>query len=181
MARLRCGRKALTIRIVSADKKNRTPGNKTKREDPIPLSDDAIAILEQRKHAKESDTHIFLNHAGNRLDDDNIYRNLQPILTKAKIQDAHPHTFRHTFASHLVINGVSIYTVKDLLRHASVKETEIYAHLSKTTTRNAVEMLSLSLKNGKQKTPELRIERKTTIGPSQESELSIPSRMAAYG
>lgn len=136
--------RTLTIRIVSADRKKRTPGNKCKREETIPLSDDAINILEDRKRANDSPTFIFLNHAGHRLDNDNIYRNLQPVLKEANIKNAKPHTFRHSFASHLVIMGVSIYIVKELLRHASVKETEIYAHLSKETTQNAVKKLTLA-------------------------------------
>lgn len=70
-----------------------------------------------------------------------------PILDKLKIHDASPHTFRHTFASHLVIVGVSIYVVKELLRHASVKETEIYAHLAKETTRSAVEKLNEKMRS----------------------------------
>ncbi|HUI91605.1 MAG TPA: tyrosine-type recombinase/integrase [Chitinivibrionales bacterium] len=134
--------RTLTIRVVAADKKKRTPGNKTKREETIPLCDEAINILERREAANDSEQFVFLNQAGNRLDDDNIYRNLMPILDKLKIRDASPHTFRHTFASHLVIAGVSIYVVKELLRHASVQETEIYAHLAKDTTSAAVEKLN---------------------------------------
>lgn len=136
----------LTIRIVAANKKNRTPGNKTKREETIPINDSADKILQERKAAMESDQFIFLNHIGNRLDDDNIYKNLIKILNKLKIYDASPHTFRHTFASHLAIAGVSIYVIKELLRHASVKETEIYAHLSKDSTRLAVDKLDVKMK-----------------------------------
>ena len=105
--------RTLTIRVVAADKKKRTPGNKTKREETIPLCDEAINILEQRKASNDSEQFVFLNWAGSRLDDDNIYRNLMPILDKLKIRDASPHTFRHTFASHLVVAGVSIYVVKE--------------------------------------------------------------------
>jgi integrase len=67
-----------------------------------------------------------------------------PILDAANIKNTKPHTFRHTFASHLVIMGVSIYVVKELLRHASVKETEVYAHLSRESTRTAVKKLSIA-------------------------------------
>ena len=48
----------------------------------------------------------------------------------AKIKTGNIHTFRHTFASHLVQSGVSIYKVSKLLGHHSVKQTEIYAHLA---------------------------------------------------
>lgn len=100
--------RVLTIRVVSADKKARTPGNKTKRVETIPINDDAHTILEQRKASGDSNRFIFLNAEGNRLDNENMYRNLKRILTKLEIADACVHTFRHTFASHLVIKGVSI-------------------------------------------------------------------------
>ena len=46
-----------------------------------------------------------------------------------------------------MIAGISIYVVKELLRHASVKETEVYAHLAKDTTRSAVDKLNQIMKN----------------------------------
>jgi site-specific recombinase XerD len=133
----------LTIRIVDADKEKRKPGNKTKREESIPLNNDAHLILKQRYEANENNCHIFLNGKGNSIDNDNIYRVLIPILTRLNIKDASPHTFRHSFASHLAIKGVSLYKIKDLLRHASIRETEIYAHLSKKSTEYAVQQLNL--------------------------------------
>ena len=48
------------------------------------------------------------------------------------------HKLRHTFASHLVRNGVDIYTVSKLLGHTTVQMTEIYAHLSPKTFQNAI-------------------------------------------
>lgn len=51
------------------------------------------------------------------------------------------HTLRHTFASHLVQNGVDLYTVSKLLGHTSIKTTEIYAHLAPKTLHFAIEKL----------------------------------------
>jgi len=56
------------------------------------------------------------------------------------------HTFRHTFASHLVINGASIYDVQKLLGHKSIIMTQVYAHLSENATRRAVDLLSFDPK-----------------------------------
>lgn len=123
-------------------------GNKTKREEVVPLSKDAIKILEDQKTWKlkfdspDSHRYVFTNMAGAKLDNANIYRNLAVICGNNNILDAKPHTFRHTCASHLVMKGVSIYVVRDILRHASVEETEIYAHLAEGATRAAVELLS---------------------------------------
>jgi len=52
------------------------------------------------------------------------------------------HTLRHTFASWLVINGIPLYTVQRLMRHASISQTERYAHLSPDIQREAIESLT---------------------------------------
>jgi len=119
--------------------------NKTKREETVPLNKDAMKILRQRKGAQEQSTYIFVNAEGNKPDNDNIYRNLKRILKSLNIFNASPHTFRHTCASHMVIKGVSIYVVKEILRHMSVKETEVYAHLSNQAVKNAVDVLSVDM------------------------------------
>ncbi len=45
----------------------------------------------------------------------------------------------------MVIKGVSIYVVKEILRHMSVKETDVYAHLSNQAVKNAVDVLSIDM------------------------------------
>jgi integrase/recombinase XerC len=127
-------------------------GNKTK--DPkrciVHLNDDAIKIIKRQAGYRsqfstaDSNKFIFVNNEGNKVDNANIYRALLVILKKCEIKDASPHTLRHTCASHLVIRGVSLYIVRDILRHASIRETEIYAHLSKEAVRGAIELLTVS-------------------------------------
>lgn len=51
------------------------------------------------------------------------------------------HTFRHTFASHLAINGVPIYTIKELMNHAKIEQTFRYAKLSPENGKNAIQAL----------------------------------------
>jgi len=133
----------LTIRIVEGDRKERRAGNKTKREGMIPLNTKAVDILKALEAEKRHPQYIFTNGIGNQIDNDNIYRVFKPILRKLSINDGTVHTFRHTFASHLAIKGISLYVIKELLRHKSIKETEIYAHLSNEATAKAVSMLNL--------------------------------------
>lgn len=139
--------------FIESTKSLRIPileGNKTKRECMQPLNKDAILIIKrQEKYREQFETpdarkYIFVNSEGTKLDDANIYRNLSTVLSRCKIQDASPHTFRHTCASHLVIKGVSLYIVRDVLRHASIRETEIYAHLSREAIRGAIALLTVS-------------------------------------
>ena len=120
-------------------------GNKTKREETVPLSPAAMAVIREQRESMSSDdskVYVFVNKAGNKIDNENVYRNLQRILNKRGIKNATTHTFRHTCASHLVIKGVSLYIVKEILRHASIKETEVYSHLSKEAVRGAIDILT---------------------------------------
>ena len=126
-------------------------GNKTKREETVPLNKSAIEILKHQVEINagfstdESKIYWFVNSSGAKLDNENIYRALKRITDgkERKITSASPHTFRHTCASHLVIKGVSLYVVKEILRHSSIKETEVYSHLSKEVVRDAIEQLSV--------------------------------------
>lgn len=69
---------------------------------------------------------------------------------KAGLDDIRFQDLRHTFASHLVMAGVDLMTVKELLGHKSIKMTERYSHLSPNHKANAVKVLE-SLSTDKEK------------------------------
>lgn len=78
---------------------------------------------------------LSLNHKNKEckildIDEDTLSSLMRKLVKKLKIKDASFHTLRHTFASHLAMQGVDLYTIAKLLGHASVETTEIYAHLS---------------------------------------------------
>ncbi len=77
-------------------------------------------------HVKEG-THIV-----------SIQRGWNLIKKEATITNFRLYDLRHSFASKLVRNGVSIYEVAELLGHSAVEMTKIYAHLDDQTLRNAV-------------------------------------------
>ena len=62
---------------------------------------------------------------------DTVCRKISKTCSSIGLDWASCHTFRHTFASHLAMEGVPLNTIKELLGHSSVKTTEIYAHLTK--------------------------------------------------
>lgn len=70
-----------------------------------------------------------------------ISAGFRKIIKRSEIKKGSLHTLRHTFASHLVQNGVDLYTVSKLLGHSSIKTTEIYAHLSPNTFAKALTKL----------------------------------------
>lgn len=63
------------------------------------------------------------------------------ILERANLKDVGWHTLRHTFASHLVMQGVDLVTIKDLLGHSSIQTTMIYSHLTSEHTMQAIQKL----------------------------------------
>jgi len=79
-----------------------------------------------------------------------IHCSFNTALRKAGIHDFRFHDLRHTFASHLVMAGVDITTVKDLLGHKTLTMTLRYAHLASGHVRNAVNILDSAI-NGEDK------------------------------
>ena len=71
----------------------------------------------------------------------NVRRRLKKVVDRCGFPDANIHTLRHTYASHLVQRGVSLYVVSKLLGHSSIKTTEIYAHLAPSSYHEAVKLL----------------------------------------
>ena len=61
---------------------------------------------------------------------DTVSRKISKTCSLIGLDWASCHTLRFIFASHLAMAGVSLYTVKELLGHSSIKTTEIYAHLA---------------------------------------------------
>lgn len=120
------------------------PGNKTKRETIIHCNKSAWKIIEELLSARDKkapSTYLFYNGNSNKYDVNKVSDYIKKKLGDCNISDASVHTFRHTFASHLAIRNVSLYIISKLLRHKSIRETEIYAHLSTQSEREAVELL----------------------------------------
>lgn len=96
----------------------------------IPQHPAVIKAIAERKALNESSQFVVSTRSGKFLGINTLLNTLTRALKAANIQNANVHTFRHTFASHLVEYGVSIYKVSKLLGHHSVKQTEVYAHLA---------------------------------------------------
>lgn len=82
--------------------------------------------------SKSANSHmIFLNKRGKALSRQSAWEVISRAGKMAKIgKELHPHTLRHSFATHLISGGADVRTVQELLGHASVTTTQIYTHVS---------------------------------------------------
>jgi integrase len=105
----------------------------------IPMSPNLQEILKSRSRA--ASPWVFSTSNGGPHLGHCLSRDFRKMLRSRGIGGASLHTLRHTFASHLAMNGTDIYTIQKLLGHSSIKTTEIYAHLAPDFLKAAVERL----------------------------------------
>jgi site-specific recombinase XerD len=104
----------------------------------IPMAPRLHELLKSRPRGE---SWIFATRSGGPHAGHILSRDFRKLVKLCGIKGASLHTLRHTFASHLVMNGTDIYTVQKLLGHSSIKTTEIYAHLAPDFLKAAVERL----------------------------------------
>jgi integrase/recombinase XerD len=81
--------------------------------------------------SKPSERALFISRRGKPLSRQWFWRTMKERARKAGIEkEVSPHTFRHSFATHLLIGGADLRSVQELLGHADVSTTQIYTHLS---------------------------------------------------
>ncbi|HEX2682634.1 MAG TPA: site-specific tyrosine recombinase XerD [Ferruginibacter sp.] len=83
--------------------------------------------------------YLFLNRRGTKLSRVMIFIMLKELAQRAGIvKNISPHTFRHSFATHLVEGGADLRAVQEMLGHESITTTEIYTHLDREYLRNTL-------------------------------------------
>jgi|TARA_Y100000385_G_C13108314_1_gene649912 integrase/recombinase XerD len=93
------------------------------------------------KHRAEQkdDDILFLNRRGNKLSRQMIFYIVKSHVEKTGInKNISPHSFRHSYATHLVQNGADLRVIQELLGHASINTTEIYTHLDREDLRKVI-------------------------------------------
>lgn len=96
--------------------------------------------LDKRPGARSNEEVLFLNNRGGQLTRVMVFTILREAVRRAGIDKRiSPHTFRHSFATHLLEGGASIRQVQEMLGHESILTTEIYTHLDSSHLRKTVE------------------------------------------
>lgn len=93
---------------------------------------------------------LFLNRRGKRLSRVMIFNIIKSLAVKANIKKSiSPHTFRHSFATHLVEGGADLRAVQEMLGHESITTTEIYTHLDRNYLKETIVSFHPRSKNKK--------------------------------
>jgi integrase/recombinase XerD len=113
---------------------------KGSKERLIPIGSSAIKWIEEYlsksrpllvKKAK-SENYLYLNNRGTKLSRMGIWKIVHQNSEAAGIKkEVHPHTFRHSFATHLLEGGADLRAVQEMLGHADISTTQIYTHLDR--------------------------------------------------
>jgi integrase/recombinase XerD len=117
------------------------------KERLIPIGREASKFItiykdEVRVHVpiqKGNEDFIFLNNRGSKLSRISVFNFIKATALKAGIKKSiSPHTFRHSFATHLIEGGADLRAVQEMLGHASITTTEIYTHLDRDFLRQTI-------------------------------------------
>ncbi|MBQ6015597.1 MAG: tyrosine recombinase XerD [Bacteroidales bacterium] len=115
------------------------------KERLVPMGGAAVeAYLEWKAQRPDSaspayDDHVFINRFGKPLSRISVFNMVKDAAMHAGItKEISPHTFRHSFATHLIENGADLRVVQEMLGHESILTTEIYTHIDTATWQKAV-------------------------------------------
>ena len=121
---------------------------KGNKERLVPIGKQALKYIdiyrrEVRVHldiAKGHESFLFLNRRGKKLSRQMVFMYIKDLVNKAGLnKKVSPHTFRHSFATHLIEGGADLRAVQEMLGHESITTTEIYTHLDRDYLRQVIQ------------------------------------------
>jgi len=121
---------------------------KGSKERLVPIGKDALKFIkmyvgEIRNHMDINpgfENHVFLNRNGSKLTRVMVFTIIKGLAKKAGLKkNVSPHTFRHSFATHLIEGGADLRAVQEMLGHESITTTEIYTHLDRDYLKQIIQ------------------------------------------
>lgn len=98
---------------------------------------DQVRIHQDIKKGQED--YLFLNLRGSRISRISVFNIIKDLaLTAGIVKNISPHTFRHSFATHLIEGGADLRAVQEMLGHESITTTEIYTHLDRDYLKQVI-------------------------------------------
>lgn len=115
---------------------------KGNKEREVPVGRKAIEALElwleERSKLKEPEANVFLGFYGKALSQRAVQKRVKAAGQRALGKDLHPHTLRHSCATHLLQSSQDIRAVQEILGHANIATTQLYTHLDLPYTQRVV-------------------------------------------
>ncbi len=125
------------IRVIGKGNKERLVPVSDSVEKEINLYRQHIRVHQDIKTGHEDI--LFLNRRGKQLTRVMIFTIIKQLAEKIELgKNISPHTFRHSFATHMVENGANLRAIQEMLGHESISTTEIYTHLSDDLLRETI-------------------------------------------
>lgn len=125
----------LRLPDLNLSQKTATVTGKGKKERMVYLVPPAVQAFQEylpirNSYIERSSSSVFVSHTGRALGVRSIANVVEKRSSEAGLQDVHPHTFRHTFATHLLENGADLRSVQELLGHSNISTTQIYTRIT---------------------------------------------------
>ena len=125
------------IRVIGKGNKQRLVPVSASVEKEIGIHSEIIRNHQEIKPGNES--YVFLNRRGAKLTRVMIFTIIKNLAAKAGIEkNISPHTFRHSFATHLLEGGANLRAIQEMLGHESITTTEIYTHLDQSFLKEVI-------------------------------------------
>jgi len=120
---------------------------KTNQARTIPMNDPTVKILKRAIKGKSNGDLIFTNEADSKINVNNFNeRKIRPYLKSLGLDKVIVfHGFRHTFASHFMMNGGNIFDLQKLLGHKDIASTMVYAHLSPEHLSESIKLINFTV------------------------------------
>jgi integrase len=117
---------------------------KSKRNRTVPMNNQVLSIMREKQSRAASE--LVFHRDGRRLTKEYVSKGFRSYADRAGLdRNIHFHSLRHTFASWLVAEGVSLYEVQRLLGHSSISITQTYSHLQPEQLHRTVDRISVEL------------------------------------